>query len=98
MGAALTLYGRGEGAEKDIESMITDNNPTIRLGSAYGLGLAYRGSSKMEAVKRLIDLALTDLNKDVQKSCMIAAGLIMYNRPQKVRLCKSTFLHIVKKF
>ncbi len=42
LGLALMMYGREEGAETVIEQMTRDQDPIIRYGGMYTVGLAYR--------------------------------------------------------
>lgn len=36
------MYGREEGAETLIEQMMRDQDPILRYGGMYAIGLAYR--------------------------------------------------------
>jgi 26S proteasome regulatory subunit N2 len=42
VGLALMNYGREEAAEMIIEQMTHDQDPIIRYGGMYVIGLAYR--------------------------------------------------------
>lgn len=42
LGLALMMYGREEGAETLIEQMTRDQDPIIRYGGMYTIGMAYR--------------------------------------------------------
>ena len=42
MGLAMIMYGREEGAETLIEQMTRDQDPIIRYGGMFVIGMAYR--------------------------------------------------------
>ncbi len=42
IGLALVMYGQEENAEGLVEQMSRDQDPILRYGAMYVLGLAYR--------------------------------------------------------
>lgn len=42
LGLALMMYGREEGADALVEQMTRDQDPIIRYGGMFVIGMAYR--------------------------------------------------------
>ena len=66
LGLALIMYNRQEAADVLITGLLEDPNPTIRYGGVMTLALAFCGTSSNRAVRRLLHLAVSDVNDDVR--------------------------------
>jgi hypothetical protein len=67
MGLALMVYGREEGADALIEQMSREQDPILRYGAMFALGLAYRGTDNNAAIQKLLHFAVTDVSDDVRR-------------------------------
>lgn len=88
LGIALTVYGREEEADALVEQMTRDQDPILRYGGMYALGLAYRGTSNNKAIRQLLHFAVSDVSDDVRRTAVLALGFVLYNEPEQV-----IFLH-----
>lgn len=85
LGIALTVYGREEEADTLIEQMTRDQDPILRYGGMYALGLAYRGTSNNKAIRQLLHFAVSDVSDDVRRTAVLALGFVLYSNPEQVR-------------
>ncbi|KAF5841250.1 armadillo-type protein [Dunaliella salina] len=83
LGLALVMYGREEGAETLVEQMSRDQDPIIRYGAMYVLGMAYRGTSNNGAVQKLLHFAVSDVSDDVRRAAVLCLGFVLMNAPQQ---------------
>ena len=85
LGLALTAYGREEGADALVEQMSRDQDPILRWGAMYALGLAYRGTANNGAIARLLHCAVTDVSDDVRRAAVMCLGFVLMGNPEQVR-------------
>uniref|UniRef100_A0A0C9RKZ0 26S proteasome non-ATPase regulatory subunit 1 homolog n=1 Tax=Wollemia nobilis TaxID=56998 RepID=A0A0C9RKZ0_9CONI len=83
LGIALTVYGREEEADTLIEQMTRDQDPILRYGGMYALGLAYRGTANNKAIRRLLHFAVSDVSDDVRRTAVMALGFVLYAEPEQ---------------
>lgn len=83
LGLALISYGREEGAETLIEQMSRDQDPILRYGAMYVIGLAYRGTDNNAAVQKLLHFAVTDVSDDVRRAAVTCLGFVLMNVPEQ---------------
>ncbi len=83
IGLALIMYGREEGAETLIEQMTRDQDPLIRYGGMYTIGLAYRGTGNNAAIQKLLHYAVSDVSDDVRRAAVTNLGFVLANAPQQ---------------
>jgi 26S proteasome regulatory subunit N2 len=81
VGAALIAYGREEGADTLIEQMARDQDPILRYGSCFAVGLAYRGTGNNAAVQRLLTTAVSDVSDDVRRAAVLCLGFVLMGTP-----------------
>ncbi|KAL9091190.1 MAG: hypothetical protein Q9159_001607 [Coniocarpon cinnabarinum] len=84
LGLALIMYNRQEAADVLINGMLDDPNPTIRYGGVMALALAYCGTSSNKAVRRLLHLAVSDVNDDVRRMAVMSLGFVLFRKPSSV--------------
>jgi len=84
MGIALITYGREEEADVVIEQMTTDKDPIIRYGGMWSIALAYACTSNNKAIKRLLHVAVSDVDDDVRRAAVMALGFVLGNQPAQV--------------
>lgn len=84
MGCAFLQYGREEGADSVIESMLKEKDAILRYGGVYALGLAYAGTSSNAAVRKALDVAVSDVSDDVRRAAVTVLGFILFRDPEQV--------------
>jgi len=84
MGMALIVYGREEEADTLIEQMIRDKDPILRYGGCTAISMAYVGTSNNTAIRKLLHVAVSDVNDDVRRSAVVALGFVLCANPDQV--------------
>lgn len=83
VGIALTMFGRLEEADTLIESLSRDKDPILRRSAMYTIAMAYCGSGKNEAVRRLLHVAVSDVNDDVRRAAVMSLGFLLFRTPDQ---------------
>ena len=84
MGIALIMYGRQEAADELINGLLGDPDPTLRYGGIMATALAYCGTSSNKAVRKLLHVAVSDVNDDVLRVAVMSLGFILFRKYQSV--------------
>jgi len=84
VGVAFLMYGRQEKADAVIELLAADKDPILRYGGIHVVALAYAGTGNNGAIKRLLHVAVSDVNDDVRRAAVIALGFILFRNPAQV--------------
>ncbi|KAI1184055.1 armadillo-type protein [Nemania serpens] len=84
LGMALIMYGRQEGADVMIEGLLNDPDPTLRYGGIMTVALAYCGTGSNKAVRKLLHVAVSDVNDDVRRIAVMSLGFILFRKPGSV--------------
>ncbi|KAJ5564991.1 hypothetical protein N7513_001233 [Penicillium frequentans] len=84
MGMALIMYGRQEAADELINGLLGDPDPTLRYGGIMTIALAYCGSGSNKAVRKLLHVAVSDVNDDVRRVAVMSLGFILFRKHQSV--------------
>jgi 26S proteasome regulatory subunit N2 len=84
IGMALIMYGRQEAADAVIEGLLKDPDPTIRYGGIMTVALAYAGTGSNKAVRKLLHVAVSDVNDDVRRIAVMSLGFILFRKPGSV--------------
>lgn len=84
MGMALIMYAREEAADELINGLLDDPDPTLRYGGIMTLALAYCGTSSNKAVRRLLHVAVSDVNDDVRRVAVMSLGFVLFRKPGSV--------------
>src|SRR5205814_4522141 len=84
IGAALIRYGRQEGADEVINGLLDDPDPTLRYGGIMTVALAYCGTGSNKAVRKLLHVAVSDVNDDVRRAAVMSLGFILFRKPGSV--------------
>jgi len=84
LGIALIMYGRQEGADELINGLLDDPNPTLRYGGIWAIALAYCGTSSNKAVRKLLHIAVSDVNDDVRRTAVMSLGFVLFRKPGSV--------------
>jgi 26S proteasome regulatory subunit N2 len=84
LGMALIMYGRQEGADELIGGLLSDPDPTLRYGGIMTVALAYCGTGSNKAVRKLLHIAVSDVNDDVRRIAVMSLGFILFRKPSGV--------------
>jgi 26S proteasome regulatory subunit N2 len=83
IGIALCMFGRLEEAKTLIETLVHDKDPILRRSGMYTIAMAYCGSGNSEAIRRLLHIAVSDVNDDVRRAAVEALGFILFRTPEQ---------------
>jgi len=84
LGIALIMYGRQEAADELTNGLLDDPNPTLRYGGIWAIALAYCGTSSNKAVRKLLHIAVSDVNDDVRRTAVMSLGFVLFKKPGSV--------------
>lgn len=84
IGMALIMYGRQEGADAMIDGLLSDPDPTLRYGGILTVAMAYCGTGSNKAIRKLLHIAVSDVNDDVRRIAVMSLGFIMFRKPGAV--------------
>jgi 26S proteasome regulatory subunit N2 len=84
IGMALIMFGRQEGADAMIEGLLNDPDPTLRYGGIMTVALAYCGTGSNKAIRKLLHIAVSDVNDDVRRIAVMSLGFILFRKPGSV--------------
>lgn len=84
LGMALIMYGRQEGADIMIEGLLSDPDPTLRYGGIMTVAMAYCGTGSNKAIRKLLHIAVSDVNDDVRRIAVMSLGFILFRKPGSV--------------
>lgn len=83
VGIALTMYGRLEEADDLINTLSQDKDPILRWSGMYTLAMAYCGSGNNQAIRKLLHIAVSDVNDDVRRVAVTSLGFLLFRTPEK---------------
>lgn len=84
IGMALIMFGREEGADELIEKLLDEADPILRYGGIMMLALAYCGTGSNKAIRKLLHVAVSDVNDDVRRVSVMSLGFILFRKPSAV--------------
>src|SRR5204862_8151151 len=84
LGMALIMYGKQEGADVMIEGLLNDPDPTLRYGGIMTVAMAYCGTGSNKAVRKLLHVAVSDVNDDVRRVAVMSLGFILFRKYNSV--------------
>ncbi|KAG0240325.1 proteasome regulatory particle base subunit [Actinomortierella wolfii] len=95
VGMSLVMYGKEDAADGLIEKLSSDKDPILRYGAMYTIAMAYCGTGNNKAIRRLLHVAVSDVNDDVRRAAVTALGFILfrtYNQvPRIVQLLSESY-------
>ncbi|KAK2738460.1 proteasome regulatory particle base subunit [Myotisia sp. PD_48] len=84
VGMALIMYGRQEAADELVSGLLGDPDPTLRYGGILAIAMAYCGTGSNKAVRKLLHVAVSDVNDDVRRAAVMNLGFILFRKYQSV--------------
>lgn len=83
IGISLCMFGRQEESKTLVETLIMDKDPILRRSAMYTIAMAYCGTGNNEAIRRLLHVAVSDVNDDVRRAAVEALGFILFRTPEQ---------------
>ena len=74
LGISLVMYCRLEEADPLIESLTRDKDAILRRSGMYTIAMAYCGTGNNSAIRKLLQLAVSDVNDDVRRAAAMGLG------------------------
>ncbi|KAJ6231397.1 26s proteasome non-atpase regulatory subunit 1 [Anaeramoeba flamelloides] len=84
VGMSLIMYGKEQEAEGLIEQLSSDKDSLLRYGAMFTIAMAYAGTSNEKALRKLLHVAVSDVNDDVRRAAVIAIGFLLFKEPKQV--------------
>ena len=84
LGISLTMLGQEEQADALISRLSKDNDFILRVGAMWTVASAYAGTTNNSAIRRLLHVAVSDVNDDVRRTAVMALGFVMLRAPAQV--------------
>lgn len=81
VGISLTMYGRLEEADPLITSLCQDKDAILRRSGMYTIAMAYCGTGNNKAIKKLLHVAVSDVNDDVRRAAVMGLGFLLFKQP-----------------
>ncbi|XP_058130098.1 26S proteasome non-ATPase regulatory subunit 1 [Anopheles ziemanni] len=83
VGISLTMYARLEEADALVASLSNDKDPVLRRSGMYTIAMAYCGTGNNQAIRKLLHVAVSDVNDDVRRAAVTAIGFILFRSPEQ---------------
>ncbi|XP_037945332.1 26S proteasome non-ATPase regulatory subunit 1 isoform X2 [Teleopsis dalmanni] len=83
IGISLTMFARLEEADPLVTSLSTDKDPVLRRSGMYTIAMAYNGTGSNKAIRKLLHVAVSDVNDDVRRAAVTAIGFILFRTPEQ---------------
>ena len=83
VGIALLMYGRLEEADPLIESLCNDKDAILRRSGMYTIAMAYCGTGSNKAIRKLLHVAVSDVNDDVRRAAVMGLGFLLFKTPEQ---------------
>merc|ERR1719369_1487499 len=81
VGIALVMYGRLEEADPLITSLCQDKDAILRRSGMYTIAMAYCGTGNNKAIRKLLHVAVSDVNDDVRRAAVMGLGFLLFKQP-----------------
>lgn len=83
VGISFIMYGQLENADELVKNLCDEKDAILRRSAMYTLAMAYCGSGSNAATKRLLHVAVSDVNDDVRREAVTALGFILFRVPEQ---------------
>ncbi|CCX33138.1 armadillo-type protein [Pyronema domesticum] len=84
IGMALIMFGKQEAADELIKTLLDDQDPILRYGGIMTIAMAYCGTGSNKAIRKLLHVAVSDVNDDVRRVAVMSLGFILFRKPSAV--------------
>ncbi|XP_026682841.1 26S proteasome non-ATPase regulatory subunit 1-like [Diaphorina citri] len=79
VGISFIMYGQLENADDLVRDLCEEKDAILRRSGMYTIAMAYCGSGSNVATKRLLHVAVSDVNDDVRREAVTALGFILFS-------------------
>uniref|UniRef100_A0A8D8S6N1 26S proteasome non-ATPase regulatory subunit 1 n=1 Tax=Cacopsylla melanoneura TaxID=428564 RepID=A0A8D8S6N1_9HEMI len=83
VGISFIMYGQLENADDLVRDLCEEKDAILRRSGMYTIAMAYCGSGSNAATKRLLHVAVSDVNDDVRREAVTALGFILFRVPEQ---------------
>ena len=83
VGIALTMYGRLQEADPLIAELCNDKDAILRRSGMYTIAMAYCGTGSNDAIRKLLHVAVSDVNDDVRRAAVMGLGFLLFKNPEQ---------------
>ena len=83
IGISLVMFGTLDDADVLIETLCSDKDPLLRRSGIYTIGMAYCGTGNNTAIRRLLHVAVSDVDDDVRRAGVMCLGFILFQTPDQ---------------
>lgn len=83
VGISFVMYGRLEEADPLITSLLQDKDPILRRSAMYTISMAYCGTGSNTAIRKLLHVAVSDVNDDVRRAAVTGLGFLLFRTPEQ---------------
>ena len=84
VGIAMIVFNRLEEADALIDNLMKDKDASIRRCGMYCIAMAYAGSGKNSAIRKLLHVAVSDVSDDVRRAAVESIGFVMFRNPEQM--------------
>ncbi|KAJ1679718.1 proteasome regulatory particle base subunit, partial [Spiromyces aspiralis] len=81
---ALIMFDLQEQADDVIDRLCKKEDPLLRLAAAQTIAMAYCGTGNNEAIRKLLHMAVSDVNDDVRRAAVTGLGFVFLRSPEHV--------------
>jgi 26S proteasome regulatory subunit N2 len=83
VGIALVFYRALEAADAVIDELRSDKDALLRRSASYVTAMAYCGTEHNDSLRKLLRVAVTDVNDDVRRASVEAIGFLLFRSPEQ---------------
>lgn len=83
IGISLIMFARLEEADTLIDTLYQDKDPLLRRSSMHTIAMAYCGTGNNKAIRKLLHVAVSDVNDDVRRAAVEALGFLLFRTPEQ---------------
>ncbi|KAK4048833.1 proteasome regulatory particle base subunit [Microbotryomycetes sp. JL221] len=84
IGISFLMFGKEEEADGLIETLLGDADAILRYGGIYTIAMAYAGTGNNKAIRKLLHVAVSDVNDDVRRAAVTSLGFLLFRNPTQV--------------
>lgn len=77
------LLMQEEMADTLIEQMSREQDPILRYGGMFAIGMAYVGTANNAAIQKLLHNTVVDVSDDVKRAAVISLGFVLCGVPEQ---------------
>ncbi|KAF7494308.1 26S proteasome non-ATPase regulatory subunit 1 [Sarcoptes scabiei] len=83
LGISLIMFNLLEEADSLIETLCMDKDPLLRRSGMHTIAMAYCGTGNNKAIRKLLHVAVSDVNDDVRRAAVEALGFLLFRTSEQ---------------